>query len=82
MDGTSPVRPIAPGWAGAACAPMNGIIEWPAPQLDWYKPPCVPLVPVVEAVPTFNVLPPTRLSDEDVVRVARRVVELLREAKP
>src|SRR5262245_3147718 len=76
--------------AGAvARAPQNCIIDWP-PQ-PWASPTVLPLGPAPRSPATWytagpwnpvtiiaGAVPPPRLSDEDVDRIAKRVVELLR----
>lgn len=84
MDGTSPGNlPVALGnvWVGEMQSCIIG--DWP-----WQPFPTYPVAPVVvpyvapQPHTHYHFTAPPRLSDEDVEHIARRVAELLREAKP
>lgn len=71
--------------------PTACMVDWPYPYPThpWpYQPPGwqpTPVLPYPYAAPTTTTItltPAPALSDADVDRIARRVVELLREAKP
>jgi len=89
--------PTLPGYAACGCyvGPWMSITppprcaahadgHWPVPMVPFVPEPPWPIAPkqtpVALTVPTVRI--EAHLSDADVDRIARRVVELLREAKP
>lgn len=68
------------GLAGAAVnVPQSCIIDWHPQWVPAVTPYVAPVAPQQHAHYHFT---PTPLSDADVDRIARRVAEILREAKP
>lgn len=67
--------------AGAVCAPMNCIIDWPP---NPWAPGFVPVAPAQPAT-HFHFTPAPQISDADVERIAKRaadiIIERLKETK-
>lgn len=53
-------------------------IDWPPPWQPWITPTVAPHSPLIAAPVAHYQFTPATLSDEDVDRIARRVVELIR----